>query len=125
MKKDKQLGVWMDHSSAVLIEIYNHNLFSREIVLKPVALEKVNVDTHEVRLHSKEQIHNQSVFFKEISDEIRNYSDVLLFGPTDAKNELSNLLKADHNFDAIDIGIRTTDKLTLTEKQEFVIAYFK
>jgi len=125
MKKIKQLGVWMDHSKAMLIELYDHKLISREIVLKASPLEKDNVDTHEVQVHSKEQSHNQSVFFKEISDTIREYQHVLLFGPTDAKNELFNLLKADHNFENTKIELKTTDKMTVIEKQEFVIEYFK
>lgn len=125
MKKIKQLGVWMDHSKAVLIELYDHKLFSKDIVLKATPLEKENVDTHEVKVHSKEQSHNQSVYFKEISDTIRNYQEVLLFGPTDAKNELFNLLKVDHNFENTKIELKTTDKMTVIEKQDFVIEHFK
>ena len=48
MKKMKQLGVWMDHSKAILIELYDHKLISREIVLKASPLAQENVDTHEV-----------------------------------------------------------------------------
>jgi hypothetical protein len=125
MNKVKQLGVWMDHSKAILIELYDHKLFSKEIVIKQTPLETTNVDTHEVMEHSKEQSHNQSVFFKEISDSIRNYRNVLLFGPTDAKNELFNLLKADHNFTDTIIELKSTDKMTTVEKQEFVVQYFK
>ena len=125
MNKVKQLGVWMDHSKAIVIELYDHKLFSKEIVIKPIPLEQVNVDTHEVMEHSKEQSHNQFVFFKEISDVIRNYRNVLLFGPTDAKNELFNLLKADHNFADTTIELKTTDNMTTVEKQEFVVRYFR
>jgi hypothetical protein len=125
MNKVKQLGIWMDHSNAVLIELYDHKLSTKEIVIKQTPLETPNVDTHEVQVHSKEQSHNQSVFFKEISDTIRNYQKVLLFGPTDAKNELFNLLKADHNFADITIEMQTTDKMTTIEKEEFVVQYFR
>lgn len=125
MKKIKQLGIWMDHSKAILIELYDHKLISKEIMIKPIPLEKENVDTHEVKVHSKEQNHNQSVFFNEISEGIRNYQNVLLFGPTDAKNELFNLLKADHNFENTKIEMKTTDKMTMIEKQDFVVEYFK
>jgi len=125
MNKVKQLGIWMDHSKAILIELYDHKLFSKEIVFKQTPSEAENVDTHEVMMHSKEQNHNQSVFFKEISDAIRNYHNVLLFGPTDAKNELFNLLKADHNFADTTIELKTTDKMTTTEKQEYVVRYFR
>jgi len=125
MNKVKNLGVWMDHSKAILIELYDHKLISKEIVIKQTPLEIENVDTHEVKEHSKEQSHNQSVFFQEITDTIRNYRNVLLFGPTDAKNELFNLLKADHNFANTIIELKTTDKMSTIEKQEFVIQYFR
>jgi hypothetical protein len=125
MKKIKQLGIWMDHSKAILIELYDHKIDSKEVVLKQMPLEQENVDTHEVKVHGKEQSHNQSVFFKEISDTIRDYKYVLLFGPTDAKNELFNLLKDDHNFENTAIELKTTDKMTLVEKQSFVVEYFK
>jgi hypothetical protein len=125
MNKVKQLGIWMDHSKAILIELYDHKLFSKEIVIKQTPMETPNVDTHEIKDHSKEQTHNQSVFFKEISDTIRNYRNVLLFGPTDAKNELFNLLKADHNFSDTTIELKTTDNMTTVEKQEFVVRYFR
>jgi len=110
----------MDHSKAVLIELYDH-----KAIPKITAIKKENVETHWIKVQSKEQNHNQSVFFKEISDSIRNYQDVLLFGPTDAKNELFNLLEADHNFENIKIELKTTDKMTVIEKQQFVVEYFK
>ena len=125
MNKVKNLGVWMDHSKAILIELYDHKLISKEIVIKQTPLEIENVDTHEVKEHSKEQSHNQSVFFQEITDTIRNYRNVLLFGPTDAKNELFNLLKADHIFANTIIELKTTDKMSTIEKQEFVVQYFR
>jgi hypothetical protein len=125
MNKVKQLGVWMDHSKAVLIELYDHKLISNEIDVKQTPLETPNVDTHKVVEHSKEQSHNQSVFFKEISDVIRNYGNVLLFGPTDAKSELFNLLKDDHNFADTTIELKTTDKMTPIEIQEFVVQHFR
>jgi len=125
MKENKKLGVWMDHSNAILMELYNDMIDSKKIEIKPVQIEKDNVDTHKIQKHSKEQSHNQAVFFKEISDIIMNYNDVLLFGPTDAKNELYNLLKADHQFENTKIELRNTDKMTENEIHEFVVEYFK
>ena len=107
------------------MELYNHMIDSKKIVIKPIQIERDNVDTHEVHTHSKEQKHNQSVYFKEISDIIRNYNDVLLFGPTDAKNELFNLLKADHHFENTKIELRNTDKMSENEMHKFVVEYFR
>lgn len=127
MKRVKELGVWMDHSNAILMELYNHMIDSKKIAIKPIEIDRDNVDKHEVHMHSndKEQKHNQSVFFKEIKDIIRNYNDVLLFGPTDAKNELFNLLKADHHFENTKIELRNTDKMSEDEMCDFVVEYFR
>jgi hypothetical protein len=125
MKQVKELGVWMDHSNAILMELYNHMIDSKKIAIKPVQIERDNENTHEVHTHTKEQKHNQSVYFKEIKDIIRNYNDVLLFGPTDAKNELFNLLKADHHFENTKIELRNTDKMSENEMHEFVVEYFR
>jgi hypothetical protein len=125
MKQMKQLGVWMDHSKAILIELYDHKIDSKEVILKQALLEQEKVETHALKVHGKDQNHNQSVFFKEISDVIIDYQNVLLFGPTDVKNELFNLLIADHNFENTAIELKTTDKMSFIEKQEFVVEYFK
>lgn len=60
--------------------------------------EKENsLDKGESQMHSKEQ-HWQSEYYKKLGVAIRNYDDVILFGPTDAKAELYNKLKEDHLF---------------------------
>lgn len=125
MKKIKLLGIWMDHSNAFLMELYNHNISSKKIIIKPVHKEEDNVDTHEIQIHSKEESQHRAAFFKEISDIIRDYQDVLLFGPTDAKNELYNLLKADHRFENIKFELRNSDKMNESEMQQFVVEYFR
>jgi hypothetical protein len=126
MNKIKFLGVWMDHSNAFLMELYNHKITSKNIVIKTSQKgEEDNVDTHEIQVHSKEESQLQAAFFKEISDVIRNYEDVLLFGPTDAKNELYNLLSADHRFENIKFELRNTDKMTEDEMCKFVVEYFR
>lgn len=52
------------------------------------------------------------------------YEEVLLFGPTEAKNELLNLLQADHHFDKINIEIRQANKMTENQQHAFVKEYF-
>ena len=120
MKKIKQLAVWMDHSNALLMEYNNHTIESADMKIKKAD----DKDAHEIEVHSKEEQHNQSVFFKEISEIIRHYDDVLLFGPTDAKNELVNLLKENHLFENIKIELRNTDKLTENQIHAYAHEYF-
>ncbi len=74
-------------------------------------------------MHNKEQ-QQQAAYYKELGKVIRNYEEVILFGPTDAKVELLNLLKEDHLFAAIKIEVAQTDKMTENQQHAFVKAHF-
>lgn len=124
MKTVKSLGIWMDHSSAHLTE------YSKE------AAESQTIEsafTHEVKEQSlskgehlannKEQ-HQHAAYYKKLGEIIKNYDDVVLFGPTDAKVELYNLLKEDHHFEKINIEVANADKMTENQQHAFVKAHF-
>jgi hypothetical protein len=83
-----------------------------------------NFNKGEKLIHKKEQ-HLQLSYYKKIGDIIKKYQDVVLFGPTDAKNELLNLIKTDHLFEGIKIEVENSDKMTEDQMQTFVIDYFK
>jgi len=125
MKNIKQLGIWMDHSNAYLMELTND-----VIVTSRVALESTNNDTEfnfykgEKLIHKKEQ-HLQLSYYRKIGEVIKKYQDVVLFGPTDAKNELINLVKTDHLFEDIKIEVKNADKMTEDQMQTFIREYFK
>ncbi len=93
MKNIKQLGIWMDHSHAYLMELTNDiivtNIVESEFVLQD---NEYNLQYHEKSFHNKEQ-QQQLSYYKRLSGFIRKYQEVVLFGPTDAKIELLNLLK--------------------------------
>ena len=74
-------------------------------------------------MHNKEQ-HEQADYYKKLSEVIKNYDDVILFGPTEAKTELYNVLRADHLFEKIKIKTQQTDKLTENQQHAFVRNYF-
>jgi len=74
-------------------------------------------------MHNKEQ-HQQSEYYKKLGEVIKNYEEVILFGPTDAKLELLNLLRADHNFEKIKIEIKPADKMTENQEHAFVREHF-
>jgi len=125
MKKNKQLGIWMDHSNAYLLELANDAIIENIIVSESLnENEEYSSEKHEKQIHTKEQ-HQQSDYYKRIVDSIKNFQEVVLFGPTDAKNELFNLLKADHLFDNIKIEIKNSDKMTESQMHSFVLGYFK
>jgi hypothetical protein len=124
MNNIKQLGIWMDHSNAYLME------FTNNIIVQRIVSELTNHDAEfnfykgEKLIHKKEQ-HLQLSFYKKIGDIIKKYQDVVLFGPTDAKNELLNLIKTDHLFEDIKIEVRNSDKMTEEQMQTFVRNYFE
>jgi hypothetical protein len=74
-------------------------------------------------MHNKEQ-HQQSEYYKKIGEIIKDYKEVILFGPTEAKTELFNILKADHLFENIKIEIKQTDKMTENQQHAFVKNHF-
>ena len=124
MNNIKQLGIWMDHSNAHLMELTNG------IIVHRVVSELTNNETEfnfykgEKLIHKKEQ-HLQINYYKKIGDIIKNYQEVVLFGPTDAKNELLNMVKTDHLFEDIKIEVKNSDKMTESQMQTFVREYFK
>ena len=125
MKTVSKLGIYMDHSTAIFLELKDDAIipltessdFSHEN--KEFTLSK-----SEQLMHNKEN-QKQAQFYKKISDKIRNFQEVLLFGPTEAKNELFNLMKTDHLFDQIKIEVKTSDKMDETQMEIFVQEYFK
>ncbi len=123
-KTKNNLGIWMDHSKAHLIDINSKNN-SRSIVSKFTSEKKEEaLNTSESLMHNKRQQMHEA-YYKEIADEIIKYNHVLLFGPTNAKVELYNYLKKDLHFKKIKIDIEPTDKMTDNEKDAFVKNHFK
>ena len=124
MNNIRKLGIWMDHSNAYLMELAN------EIIVQRVVSELTNHETEfnfykgEKLIHKKEQ-HLQLSYYKKIGEIIKKYQDVVLFGPTDAKNELLNQIKTDHLFEDIKIEVKNSDKMTEDQMQTFVRDYFK
>ena len=114
----------MDHSSAHFMEFNNEPVESKTITSEFTHQTKVNsLGKSEHGMHNKEQ-HQQSEFYKKLEEVIRNYDEVLLFGPTNAKSELLNLLKADNLFANIKIESKQTDRMTDNQQMAFVKKYF-
>ena len=124
MKTQKKLGIWMDHANAHLMEF---TAIGGEEKVEESAL------THQAKEHSvgssENVIHNkehqqQSEYYKKLGDAIKSFDEVILFGPTNAKSELLNTLRTDHNFEKIKIEVQQADKMTENQQQAFVKDYF-
>lgn len=124
MKAKKQLGVWMDHSTANLIVLNDELTENRTIYAQVGEQDEALNSRDESMIHNKEQ-NELSGFFSRISKVIFNYDEVLLFGPTNAKAELANSLKGDHHFAKVKIEVKPADKMTENQQQAFVKEHFR
>ena len=125
MKKNKQLGIWMDHSNAYIMEFVDNTIVENIITSEFSHQDKeLSLSKGENSMHTKEQ-HLQKDYFKKLSDIIINFDEVVLFGPTDAKSELFNSIKSNHLFEGITIEVKQSDKMTAIQMHDFVIEYFK
>jgi hypothetical protein len=124
MKKNNNLGIWMDHSAANLIDINSKNECQSIVSNFNSETKEEALNTSESLMHNKRQQMHEA-YYKEIADEILKYNHVLLFGPTNAKVELHNYLKKDLHFKKIKIDIEPTDKMTDNKKNAFVKNHFE
>ena len=114
----------MDHSNAHLMEFTADPITTDVISSDFTHVEKEHsLGKSEHLMHNKEQ-HDQSGYYKKLGQAILNFEEVLIFGPTDAKTELFNSLRADHRFDKIKLETRHADKMTENQQHAFVRAHF-
>lgn len=124
MKKIKNLGIWMDHSNAHIIDLS----------IVPITTTYIKSDSNlvsDIEYSALEESHNHNreqriltAFFKKLSDIILPFDNVLLFGPTDAKNELSNFLNENQFYLNKQIEIKSTCKMTENQEFAFVKNHF-
>ncbi len=125
MKIKKNIGIWMDHTHANIIEFKEGKLITKSISSDFTHQNREEIlNRSEHMMHNKEQ-QKQSAFYKKITESLNDHEDILLFGPTNAKNELHNILKTNHHFDSVELNVKNSDKLTENEQREFVQEYFQ
>jgi hypothetical protein len=121
---NNKIGIWMDHSIAHLMEYSKHPFEIKTIESDFTQQEKINsLMKGEAHLHNKEQ-QLQSKYYKKLMTVVKKYKEVILFGPTDAKEELFNVIKSDNRFENIKIQVKQTDKMTAKQKHHFVKEFF-
>ena len=119
-----KIGIWMDHSIAHLMEFSNNPFEVNTIESNFTHEEKMeSLLKGEVHLHNKEQ-QKQSKYYQKLMDVVKKYKEVILFGPTNAKEELFNVIAADNRFHDIKIQVKQTDKMTPQQQHAFVRDFF-
>lgn len=120
MEKTKKIAVYMDHFMANIIEYTNSAAAKKTIKSEFNRSEKKEIlQKGESQIHNKEQ-NLQLEFYSKLRDELLDYNSVLLFGSTNAKTELLNILQADAKFLNVEFTLKNTDKLTDNEQIAFV-----
>ncbi len=124
MTKVTNLGICMDHAIAHLIEFKAEHGETQDITSEFRHQEKESSFQRGKSTMYNTERHEQSDYYKKISAVITFYKNVLLFGPTEAKSELFNLLRANHHFDNIRIDVHHTGNMTENQQNAFVKDYF-
>lgn len=123
MKTEKKLGIWMDHANAHLME------FADQIVTKVISSDSTHEEKEftlqkgESFMQRKNQ-QQEAAYYEKIADAIKGYDEVLIFGPTNARIELLNILEADLQFSKIKIETKPSDNMTENQEHAFVRDYF-
>lgn len=124
MTTQRKVGIWMDHASARLMEYHAGRMDTVIITSSFTHDEKIStLSKSEHIMHNKEQ-HEQAGFYEAIAKALLKYDEVLLFGPTTAKQELYNTLKENHLYAKIKFDVKDADKLTEYQQYTFVRTHF-
>ncbi|MFV8323781.1 hypothetical protein [Flavobacterium sp. LB3P21] len=124
MKTTKKLGIWMDHSMAHLMEFTNKHFEIETIESELDNQEKIESLAKSENSNFSKEKKQLFEYYKKIGEAIKNYKRVILFGPTDAKIELFDLLSEDTRFLKIKFEIKDTDKMDENQQHNFVKEYF-
>ncbi|MEO5977809.1 MAG: hypothetical protein ABIS36_14980 [Chryseolinea sp.] len=124
MSITKKIGIWMDHQNAHLMEFHNDEIKTETISSEFThEVKEETLQSGEFTMHNKER-HQQTAFYKSLAEFIKPYGEVLLFGPTNAKEEFHNMLKADHHFAETKIEVEQSDKMSDNQQHAFVRKHF-
>lgn len=120
----KKIGIWMDHASANVMEIIDNYIITKT-VRSETGTDRNSIIVGKDKTHQQIKTQLQlSDFYKSLAEILLKYDEILLFGPTDAKTELFNLLRKEKQFDKKIISVKTTDNMTDKQQDAFVWEHF-
>jgi len=124
MKAMKKLGIYMEQTSANLIELSIDLLKvkSNENSCNFLDGKQINSKINNHLEYKEPYLHNE--YFKKLSEYILYYNEVLLFGKLNATRELFDMISYDNRFYKIIIAIKKTDKMNSLQQNDYVSNYF-
>lgn len=114
----------MDHSAAHLIAF---SIDKKDIhtISRDDFDGKMDAKEHGEKHANSKKRNLQEAFYKRVWSIAKDYREVVIFGPTDAKAEFFNQIRANHANDSVKISIRSADKMSHDDMHHFVYKYFK
>lgn len=117
MKTNTKVAIWMD-SSLAYIRMFGENT-NEEIVKN-----EENTDEHKNMDRSGGfigEIHGK--YYMELGEIIINYKEVVLIGPTNDKQKLLNVLRANPLFSTIRIILQNSFGMSQKERDDYYITH--
>jgi hypothetical protein len=124
MTTQNKLGIWMDHSNAQLIVFITEDSATISLDLIHSLYDKTGSNGRSEHLVHNKENQEQYAYYLKLGDVIQDFDEVLLFGPTNAKVELYNILKSDQKFTKTKIELQQADKMTDNQQHAFVKNHF-
>ena len=122
MEKKKRLGVWVGHSDAHLME-FKTDIIELNTIESTFTYQDEIEEENERKKHAKEK-RKHTKFYKDLSETIKYYDEVVIFGSSDSRKELANILASDDTFCNIKIEVKQTENLTEDQQHNFVKDHF-
>ncbi len=121
----KNIGIWMDHSIAYIMEFTAGLITTITIESNPdfkLEDEFCVTDNNSLLFYKEHQ--KQTAYYKKLEESISDCNEVILFGPTYAKVKLYDLLRIDKRFSKTNIEVTQAREMNQSEQQDFVINHF-
>lgn len=106
------VGIWIDHSKALLITTEDHSGHGDYDVRKKIESHVTSARGSSEHTQHHRQKNETEKYFKAVSKELEAFSDVLIFGPGNAQEELFNYLRENKHFHGRNLSIDTAGNLT-------------
>ena len=118
--KREYAGVWMDNRNATIISETETGEFTKgETIMAPANF----VSTSEKSKNNAKQ-GDLLKYFKELSNHLNKYDEIIVFGPGQAQEQFQNHLKEEVQFKNKKVTIDSAEHLTDPQMIAFVRDYF-
>lgn len=127
----KLYGIWIDHEKAFIFNADEEKVGSMEMIastVEPHHHSGINSNEHttlsDQSSHNERRNNEMHHFAKMIVEKIRDADEVLIFGPSTAKNALHEVIKENKSMSHVTVTVTVADKLTENQMRESVKDFF-